>query len=745
MIASVAGSSSLSQNDNSGGLIITNSNSSSQVGQNHHQTKATSSSSSSSSSTLAQILNQSSSLHVNGIMTEESIMNHEVNHETLIRELSEAPLNLTESTNSSSSSNANTNNSNSSSNSHLQQQLSQRNPVISSRTLSSTHSKKIPLTPKQKLLHRLQTGELMSSLSPPPQPIVTLSQQLQQQQQSLPVQTIQQQQQQQPPVVTIHQSLSLSSSDLQNSSGINHVVSMGNNNNTSSHSPQQQLDQYSYDQLLRAARDDFVVQDSLGKVVGVGEDPNSMLSVYDPADYSYYSYQNILGDENLFTGNNSASTSRQLLMMPSGSLGPDTMDQGPQGPLEFVLGFSGSSVDDHDGGDRNRDDDLQLNSIDPNDALSAIKSQQTESTLRNLLMMDTLRNNHTADDNAWLTLAAEYQNRVMNADTMSIGRGGGGNMRSNNANSSNLIVGSGGNIVSNSGSVVNMSNNSMSNNNSWINEWSPRTSSWQSHPTVSITSAGGIGGGGVGGGGVQDEVMDMSMIEHVKPIPMSNQMKRLQMQIQSSATNNEHAIDEMEITGLPILSQMSVNMPIDLQQTMSILPHGKDTLPMDLQQHHRMDIDDEPVNLMSVNMDQDQQDLIQQHHHHNVGGGHSSHLNHHQQLEQNNKGMQQQQQNNSYSLQIQSHHSPQEMQQNVSELSLSSNNNNNGNTSSSSNSDNIDERRIIRVKKNNKETLIMNNLNDDYQLAVEEQEHLNIIMDKVITLHHVYLICNFFF
>lgn len=742
VIASVAGSSAMSQND---GLVNSSFHS---MQQNHN-------SQSSTPSTLAQILNQSSSnIHVSNIMTtttttttEESIMNQEANHENLIRELGEAPLNLTDSA--------------SSSNIPSGSQISlfpQRNPVISSRTLvsaPSTHSKKIPLTPKQKLLHRLQSGELMASLSPPPPPIVTLSQQLSQQQQSLPAQTIQQQHTiSSVPVVTMHQSLSsLSPDNLQSSGGMSHV-SIGNSS-SSSHSPpsqsqqqqQQILDQYSYDQLLRA-RDDFVVQESLGK--GVGDDPG-ILSVYDPADYSYYSYQNILGDE-IFTGGNpstSSSSSRQLLMMPSGSLGQ--MDPPHPGSLEF-LGFSGQG-DDHDGGggdmgrDEDDDDDLQLNNIDPND-LSAMKSQinqASDSTLRNLLMMDTLRNsghNSTADDNAWLSLAAEYQNRIINGDSMSLSRGGGGGMRSGGGGSgSNLIVG---NIIGSNSSLsggVPVMNNNM--NNAWVNDW-PRTSSWPTHSMSSGVS----GGGSLGGVQDQDEVMDMSssMIDtqHVKgPIPMSNQMKRLQMQMQSaSASNNEHhhPIDEMDLTtSLPILSQMSVgnvNMPIDLQQPMSILSQhggvgnssGKDSghsLPMDLQQHHhRMDIDDEPVNLMAVNMDQD---LVSHHHQHSLGG-HSSSSGHLNQSHLSSHS----QNSSSYSLQIQSHHSPSELQQqhgNVGEMGIGLENNN---SSSSPNScpDNIDERRIIRAKKN-KECLIMPNLEDDYQPKDDEQEHVNIIAGNI--------------
>lgn len=441
-------------------------------------------------STLAQILNQTSSMHVN--MTDESIVNQgEVSHENLIREFSEAPLNLTDNNAGSSSTSQN----------HSQQQaalLPPRNPVISSSSRGTllSHSKKIPLTPKQKLLHRLQSGELMPSLSPPPQPIVSLSQQLSQQQQPLQVQTIQQQSVS-TPVVTLHQSsLPMNSEPLQNQStsggvNVNHVTISSNN---SSHSPPQQqqqqqqpLDQYSYEALLRS-RDDFVGQDTLGKV---GEDPNvvsNMLSVYDPEGY-YYSYQNILGDE-IFTGNNSSVSSRQLLMMQSGNL-PDSMDQPQGGPLEFVLGFSGS-VDDHD--DRGRDDDLQLNNMDPNDALSAMKSQnQADSTLRNLLMMDPISRNSHNDDASWLL--AEYQNRI-NADSISRS---GSNMRSNSG-----LVSAGGNMGASGSSVVSMSNinNSAMNNNSnsWVNEW-PRTSSWQSHPSSGC-------GMGVGVQD-QDEVMDM--------------------------------------------------------------------------------------------------------------------------------------------------------------------------------------------------------------------------------------------
>lgn len=204
------------------------------------------------------------------------------------------------------------------------------------------------------------------------------------------------------------------------------------------------------------------------------------------------------------------------------------------------------------------------------------------------------------------------------------------------------------------------------------------------------------------------------MMDH----PKGSLMKRMQMQ----SANNDHTIDEMDLTN----GLMSVNMPMDLQQSISIMSHGgnsgKDTLPMDLQQHHRMEIDDEPVNLMAVNIDQDQLVHHQNSHSSHLTQSHQSHQQQQQQLEQN-KGIQHPQ-NNSYALQIQSQHSP-DLQQPVPELDLTISNGNNNN------SDPVDERRIIRVKKN-KDPLIMNSLNDDYQLSMDEQDHVNIIMDKPV-------------
>jgi hypothetical protein len=723
-------------------------------------------------SSLVQILNQTpSNIHVSNLISEESILNGGVvvsSADNLIRELSDVPLNLTE-----------TSNNGSQQNSQSQSVMPQRNPVISSRSsLSSTptvtHSKKIHLTPKQKLLHlhRIQSAELVGPpLSPPPMSQAQMSQQIQMQSSSSSSssQILQQQLQTSvstSPVVTLHQSIPIIQETQQSmgsgNSSNNHIIG-GGSIGQGPHSPPQ-LEPYSYESLLRS-RDDFnAVQDSLGKVVG--DDTNGVSMLYD-TDYSSYCYPGIFTDE-IFSGNNAGSSgsARQLLMMPAGNL-QDPVDQ-PHGHFgEFVLGLAHGD-DDHD----RRDGDLQLSNdgtpggvggqqqqhcMDSNDAMNTMKSQsQADSALRSLLMMEPIRNTHP--DDSWLLSASDYQSRL-NCDMISSrSLSGGGNLRSTGAStltiSGGIINGAGSSSIPVNSSFVQMSN-SMNSNNSWINDW-PRTS-WQSHPSVI-------------GGGVQDqdEGMDMSMLEQDKS---SISSKRLQMQLQSnSAPGNDHhggMDDDMDLAnGLPNLSSMPMPMPIDLHQPMGILQHGsgssiKDTLPMDLQQHNRMDMDDEPVNLMAVNIEQE----LAHHHNSHHSLAHQIHLQHSegsklhnllQQSQSHHHGQGSSNNNNSYTLQIQSHHgSPDLQQQQQHHQSLGDvSNDHSGNAGGGSLGGNlsspgpeiIDERRIIRVKKNNKDNLLLINSLDEGCLSGNEehdqhhlqqpmqkqQQHANVIMDKPI-------------
>jgi len=738
-----------------------------------------------SSSSLVQILNQSPSninVNVSNLISDDSILSNSVSSESLMRELSDVPLNLTDSNSNSNNNNSNSQQSSSSQSSSL---MPPRNPVISSRSLTATtltHSKKIHLTPKQKLLHRIQSAELIGSLSPPPltQSLTQslLNQQQNQIQTSSSQQLLQPQQQQQQqlqqsvtptsnPVVSLHQNISLvQDSQVQQSLGSNggHVIGGGNSIGVSGgpHSPPQ-LESYSYESLLRS-RDDFnAVQDSLGKVVG--DDPSGSAMLYDP-DYASYCYQGIFTDE-IFSSNNGGTngSSRPLLMMPAGSL-QDAVDH-PHGQFgEFVLGLGvGGPEDDHD----RRDAELQLNSdggpvgnqqgqcLDPNETLNTIKSQsQADSALRNLLMMDNIRNSHV--DDTWLLSTTDYQTRSNNdmISSRSLGLSG---LRLNNSSSLTMSsVGSGGSSSAAAPSFLQMANSLSSNSNSaWMNEW-PRTSSWQAHPSV-------IGGGVVQD---QDEGMDMSMLDHDKTSSVGS--KRIQIQLQqqggsSNGGNGQNGIeDDMDLTnGLPMLSSMQMPMPMDLHQPLGILQHGssssmKDTLPMDLQQHNRMEIDDEPVNLMAVNIEQE----LAHHHNSHHSLAHQIHLQHGEGSKLHNLLQQSQSHhhgqgnnNNSYTLQIQSHHGSPDMQQQQQQQQQSlgdyensnGHNNNVSNGCSGSNSspgpDIIDERRIIRAKRNRDSLFLMSSLDDGCLSGNEEHEQQqqmqsqktqahNVIMDKPI-------------
>lgn len=829
-------------------------NSSSSQGQSTANTNA--------NSTLSQMLNEAPAHHLTGMgnlmcAAEEQLISHHQHHqqphgnvhnvsvsshENLIRELSESPLNLTE--NSSNNHSSSSNNVNSQQHQHHQPQsqqhhsshsqsqsvLSQRNPVISSSISRASYSqpvssassytttsavtpsessssssstslllsKKIPLTPKQKLLHRIQSGTMSPPMDhqpqqpPPPQqsPLQSLPSPVPQQQQThqvtVPIQHNHLQQQQpspSPPPHSVQQlsqqlhqaSISTAFSSIQSTSSlqsvnlsmVHHSDQLQHQQNPGSshlilstggpHSPNNQsLDPYSYDEALLRAREDLAVQEALGKII---EDPNNVNNMpYDtPETYAYY--QSILNDDIFAGGSNAASqqnvttiSSRQTIQqqISAGLHDPNETLQQQQGQhsgqIEFVLGLS---AEDHD---RNisRADDLSLGGdggnqqqfLDPNDALVAMKSHnQTESTLRNLLMMDSSR--HVSSEDAWLL--AEYQNRIMSNDfnsrssTSSIRNG----MISGGSNS-NLAGMNSGSVMSINGLPTSVASNSWSNETPWQRTSLASNSSWQHQANVSVD---------------QDEVMDMSMMEPDKG--NSNGVgsnasgsvvitKRMHLH---SAYGDQGTMDDVNFvsdrdlasaTGLPLLQNMPISMTMDLQQPLGILQNSSsgstnslknallnsqaNGIPIDLQQHHKMlsmasggssmDMDDQPVNLMAVNLEQElshhsnsasishnhhNQQQTQQHSHmlphhlaevKSIGHANSNSANDHSNQQGGSYTLQIHQQANTPSQHLQGdfHHSQQQQQHLVDVGNLSPV------------LDNIDERRIIRVKKN-KESL----------------------------------------